>query len=60
MHLSALGIKAPSKDRFTMLVITGNKVGKHFIKTEAGRGPRAWVLTLIDLIRLAMYSVETH
>ena len=41
-------MKASSKERFTISVITVSKLGKHLVKTEAGSGSRAQVLTLED------------
>ena len=54
------GIRASSKERFTILVMTGSNLGKHLATTEAGSGSRAQVFTLEDLIKLAIKSVETR
>ena len=58
--LTDVGIKASSKERFTISVITGSNLGKHLASTEAGSGSKAQVLALEDLIKLAMRSVETR
>ena len=39
--LSKFGIKASSKERFKISVLTGSKLGKHSVRTEAGSGSRA-------------------
>ena len=36
--MSEFGIKASSKERFTISVITGSNLGKHLVSTEAGSG----------------------
>lgn len=36
--MSEFGIKASSKEQFTISVLTGSKLGKHSVRTEAGSG----------------------
>ena len=58
--MSEFGIRASSKERLTISVVTGRNLGKHSVSTEAGSGSRAQVFALKDLIKLAIRSVETR
>lgn len=39
--MSEFSIKASSKEPFTISVLTGSKLGKHSVRTEAGSGSTA-------------------
>ena len=48
------GIRASSKERFTISVMTGSNLCKHLVSTEAGSRSRAQVFTLEDLIMVTV------
>lgn len=53
--LSEFGIKASSKEPFTISVLTGSKLGKHSVRTRSWQ----WIKsTLEDLVKVAMKSTE--
>ena len=47
--LSEAGGTALSREQLTISVIIGSRIGKPTVRTDAGKGSRAQVLTLADL-----------
>ena len=53
-RLSETGREAYSKEQLSISVINGSRIGKELVRTEAGSGSGAQVLTLGDLIKLVI------